>query len=122
MPEADGDEIMKHLKESNVEFDLVMAKVSKFQSVRYAFLCVPLWSQHHLTYEAASFNLNFSDFTSYIPLMEMNEIEHYFDFFWSFLGTRVMSMENHLLHCTIISSQIYLMQMEKKLGGISPNF
>lgn len=28
MPEADGDEIMKHLKDFNVEFDLVMAKVS----------------------------------------------------------------------------------------------
>lgn len=28
MPEADGDEVMKHLKENNVEFDLVMAKVS----------------------------------------------------------------------------------------------
>lgn len=28
MPEADGDEMMNHLKEYNVEFDLVMAKVS----------------------------------------------------------------------------------------------
>lgn len=41
MPEADGDEVMKHLKENNVEFDLVMAKVSKFQSVRDAFLLPP---------------------------------------------------------------------------------
>lgn len=28
MPEADGDEIMQHLKDFNMEFDLVMAKVS----------------------------------------------------------------------------------------------
>lgn len=37
MPEADGDEIMKHLKEHNVEFDLVMAKVRTNSNLNYFY-------------------------------------------------------------------------------------